>query len=295
MKNLNNFNLEDLKPDFQKEFLNLKNKIFKDLTSKKIKGKKFNGYSLANLIEEWVGAINQGAVPNINSTWDTIINKDIQEFYDKAFLNYQKNISSITEVMEQEVLIKNLYEYKLDAMMIFNKIFNFNQDTFNNSEYLSRYNENRWKLQEEISKTEAKIVDQNFNKSSVLCQDILKNAYNPIAEKLSYNYYSPKTCDEYIKEFGAFLNTYSKQAKGPQKVKILVDFLSQNKPEFLKSFVKKIEGENKSKVDNLIKELSELENSKIDAEEKNKLLDETAKSNSQKVKIFNFIIFILVR
>jgi hypothetical protein len=45
----------------------LKNKILKDINTKRIKGKKLNGLSLAILIEEWVKVINKGGVPNINT------------------------------------------------------------------------------------------------------------------------------------------------------------------------------------------------------------------------------------
>ena len=63
----NKTSLEDFKPQFAQEFSFLKNKIFKDINSKKLKGKKFNGFALSVFIYEWVNIINQGTVPNINS------------------------------------------------------------------------------------------------------------------------------------------------------------------------------------------------------------------------------------
>jgi hypothetical protein len=67
LKMLNNIMLEKLNPDFQNEILELKNKIFKNLSCKRIKGKKLNGFSLAFLIEEWIKTVNAGETININS------------------------------------------------------------------------------------------------------------------------------------------------------------------------------------------------------------------------------------
>ena len=59
------------KEKFRQEFIaenkKLKEKIFKESYSKKIKGKKFNGSSLAVLIEDWVDSINKGILPNIST------------------------------------------------------------------------------------------------------------------------------------------------------------------------------------------------------------------------------------
>jgi hypothetical protein len=62
-------NVQDINTQFICEFMLLKNKIFKEVNSKKLKGKKFNGVNLAVLIEEWVNAINLAGSnsPNINT------------------------------------------------------------------------------------------------------------------------------------------------------------------------------------------------------------------------------------
>jgi hypothetical protein len=132
--------------------------------------------------------------------WDTVINKDIQEFFEKALKIYSENVSKLKGVMEQEDIVKKLYEFKLEAMMIFNQIFNFNQDTFNNSEYLARYNERKRNLEAEISKCESKVIDRNMSETYELCREILNNSYEIIQEKLKNKVYTSKTCDEYLKD-----------------------------------------------------------------------------------------------
>jgi len=67
LKKLNQISKQKLKQEFRDELDTLKVKIFKDSLSKKIRGKKFNGPSLALLIEQWIDAINKGSVPNIST------------------------------------------------------------------------------------------------------------------------------------------------------------------------------------------------------------------------------------
>lgn len=69
LRNLNSIEFNKLKSEFRSGILELKNKIFRETTSKRIKGKKLNGLSLANLIVDFVNAINKGAVPNINNAY----------------------------------------------------------------------------------------------------------------------------------------------------------------------------------------------------------------------------------
>ena len=67
LRQLNKLPLTRLKPDFKREFLKLKQKVFEEASPKVFNGKKLNGPTLVNLLNEFIQAINQGAVPNINN------------------------------------------------------------------------------------------------------------------------------------------------------------------------------------------------------------------------------------
>ena len=67
LRNLNNFKLEKFSDGFKTEFLKLKEKIYKEATPKKFNGRKLNGSTLANLIREFVKAVNGGSIPNIST------------------------------------------------------------------------------------------------------------------------------------------------------------------------------------------------------------------------------------
>ena len=103
--------------------------------------------------------------------------------------------------MEQDELIKHLYEFKLDAMMIFNKLLNLNQDTFNNTSYLSLFNNSLRNLESEISRRESKVCDDNYNRSVKLCESQVLECFEGIKDKMNNGYYNLKTTEEYIKNF----------------------------------------------------------------------------------------------
>lgn len=56
--------------DFKQDFDLLRRKLFRDINCKKIKGKKLNGFTIANFIEEYINKINQDQIPEINSMYE---------------------------------------------------------------------------------------------------------------------------------------------------------------------------------------------------------------------------------
>lgn len=113
-------------------------------------------------------------------SWDTIINKDIKEYYERGLNLYQENISSFYGVIEQEEIIKKIYEFKTESMNTFNTIFTFNQDTFNNSEYLSWYNNSKRNLDAEITKHDTELISDNETKSAQMCKTLVEDSYSEV-------------------------------------------------------------------------------------------------------------------
>ena len=93
LKRLNSIPYNNLKPEFKMEFKSLKDKIFKEALPKKLNGKKLNGPALATLIEEFVKVINSGKIPNINNTWDSVIEKDVSDAFNKSYELFKNNLT----------------------------------------------------------------------------------------------------------------------------------------------------------------------------------------------------------
>ena len=72
MQNLADIPLENLRPEFVEQVHNLRRKVIGRVKPKQLNAKPLNGDMLFNLAKSYAEAINQGAVPSIESSWSYI-------------------------------------------------------------------------------------------------------------------------------------------------------------------------------------------------------------------------------
>ena len=229
LKKLNSIPFNKLKADFKIEFKKLKDKIYKEATPKKYNGKRLNGPGLACLIEEFVKTINSGKIPNINNSWDSIIEKDINDAYSKAVLYYKSQTAKLNvsqnKVYGATELLKKLYKIQYQSFGIYNELMRTNADTFNHKNYSKMFYEMKKKLTTQINQMHNKIIEQNASNSQTQCQNTLVDKYHLIEDKLYNNIYKVKTLTDLGEDYGAFLNEYNDSTKGDKKVKALFNFI----------------------------------------------------------------------
>jgi hypothetical protein len=201
LNQLDKIPFEQLKTNFRSEFLSLRKKIYIETNAKVINGKKMTGTDLANLIEEFVVAINKGFVPNINNAWDSVINKDINEYYKKSIDKFKKEINNLKEIYEQDYLTKILLDIKMDSTLIYNKFLNLNSETFTNERYLKMYQTNKDKLEEETNKIQNKFLNDNIEKSKRYTQEVAKKEYKEITNNIFINHYNVDNIGQLLNDF----------------------------------------------------------------------------------------------
>jgi hypothetical protein len=76
---LEQMQLEDLRPEFVDQVMQLRRKVINKIKPKMMYGKKLNGEMLFNLSLSYVDAINKGAVPNIETAWSYICKNECQK------------------------------------------------------------------------------------------------------------------------------------------------------------------------------------------------------------------------
>jgi hypothetical protein len=76
---LEQMQLEDLRPEFVDQVMQLRRKVINKIKPKMMHGKKLNGEMLFNLSLSYVDAINKGAVPNIETAWSYICKNECQK------------------------------------------------------------------------------------------------------------------------------------------------------------------------------------------------------------------------
>ena len=68
LQNLEELEINSLRPEFVSQMEEFRKKVLSEVKPKTLNGKELNGEMLAALIENYISAINNGAVPNIEST-----------------------------------------------------------------------------------------------------------------------------------------------------------------------------------------------------------------------------------
>ena len=287
LKKLNSIPYSNLKPEFKMEFKILKDKIFKEALPKKLNGKKMTGPALATLIEEFVKVINSGKIPNINNTWDSIIEKDVSDSFYKSYELFKININSLklgkNNIYNNAELMKKLYDFKYISMNNFDILLQSNGDTFKQSNYKKLYLEMKTSLNNKIDDTIKKLISQNNSLSSKYCSEIFDELYNPFESRLSQNTFNSKNYKDINFEYIEILRKYDTNGKGSLKEETCYAKMI-NKEEGIINILKEImnkEGEkNVKKIENNLK-LAQVDLDNINNQKR--VLDEKEKSNNEKI------------
>ena len=79
MNTLDKIGLKGLDAKFQDDTVLLFYKVFQETPIKQMQSKAIRGSVLAELLEEYVAALNSGSVPNVSAAWDNYMQKESNE------------------------------------------------------------------------------------------------------------------------------------------------------------------------------------------------------------------------
>ena len=91
------------------------NKIIKEMNPKTIKGKLFDGNSLAFFIQNFCDMTNNMGNPNFDLLFNNLINNDLLIYKQKGLNFYTDEIGKINNVENDDVLIGKIYQSKINA------------------------------------------------------------------------------------------------------------------------------------------------------------------------------------
>ncbi len=84
LRDVENLPYEKLRPLFRDQVENLIQSVLKNVRQKIINNYPINGENFSDLICFYVEALNSHALPNINSAWERIIEKEYTKILEKA-------------------------------------------------------------------------------------------------------------------------------------------------------------------------------------------------------------------
>ena len=288
LKRLNTIPYNNLKPEFKMEFKKLKDKIFKEALPKKLNGKKLTGPALATLIEEFVKVINSGKIPNINNTWDSVIEKDVTDAFYKSYEIFKINVNNLklgqNNVYDYSDLLKKLYNYKYISLNNFDNLLQSNGDTFKQKNYKKIFLDTKKNLTYKIDTTIKKIISQNQSLSANYCSGNINNLFRNFDSRLNQNSFSTKNYDDINLGLSEAMKKYDQIGKGPLKDETSFEFYKAKEKgiiKYIKDLMKKENDMNIMKMDNNIKlaqvDLNDMNNMK-------RVYDEKERINVEKIK-----------
>ena len=134
---------------------------------------------MATLIEEFIKVINSGKIPNINNTWDSVIEKDVTDAFYKSYEIFKANVNNLklgqNNVYDNPDLLKKLYNYKYISLNNFDNLLQSNGDTFKQNNYKKIFLNTKNNLIYKIDASIKKIVSQNNSLSTNYCSGNINN------------------------------------------------------------------------------------------------------------------------
>lgn len=116
--------LDQLRPEFFEQVMNFRKRILNKLKPKMLNGKLLNGEMLINLMNNYIAAINNGAIPNIENAWNYICKDECVKAVQQAYEMYDRTLKEILYQKIPTIQDEILHCHKLAkeaALEIYNK------------------------------------------------------------------------------------------------------------------------------------------------------------------------------
>ena len=235
LQNLVNTSFDDMRPEFVNGVKQVRKKIVNRMKAKKMHGKNLNGAMLYNLAANYVEAINNGAVPNIETAWTYLCQNECHKAVASSYELFEKEFQEQFDEegpFSQEQLETFFREKKSKAQKMFKKIAVGDdlQETFEEE------------LKKKIKKKYESIKGDNSRNVEMAWQNYLMHQYASIEQTLQNQEY--EGFEHYLGDVHQFSEYV--QANPPIEAdgsKIICEFLYSSIQEASLQFIKSIQNE----------------------------------------------------
>jgi Guanylate-binding protein, N-terminal domain/Guanylate-binding protein, C-terminal domain len=229
LQNLDKTDMSKLRPEFVEQVLNLRKKVITKLKPKTFHGKAISGSMFVGLLNNYITAINDGCVPNIESAWHSICHQTTVKARVDAFEEYEeglKNQLTIKFPISQQDL-KVIHEgQKASALESYHRRA-MGEDTQPALKDLV----NR------ISERYESIKLENKREFERLLLSTLAQQYGVLDAKLKKGEY--RSFSEFDKDLKSFQKYFEDlEPDGPNKAKLISEFLVKKVSDASYSFLK---------------------------------------------------------
>ena len=130
----------------------------------------------------YVEAINDGAVPNITSAWESVVDQEREKYFQKAKFVYVQQAKEIEMPKEESDLLSELFKMRSAALDTLRQGFKLGDEETDKNDQKIAIKE----LTMFIEKTEKDTKKSNLIISRKTCEEIIRNTFSNInLKKLS--------------------------------------------------------------------------------------------------------------
>ena len=256
LQNLNQMDFTDLRPEFVEQVLELRKRVLNRINPKTLNGRPISGEIFSELIKSYIGAINDGAVPNIENAWTQICRNECFKWANDSLKHYETYL--VEEILPRVPLSE-------DQLKLFHRRFKEKAISFYKSKSLGEVSEVYEKeLLRQIKVKFTQLKLRNTEEGEKMCEAFLTKEYSSIDKKVRSNEYT--SYSEFESDISLFYTYFMERGPDvPRKENILLEFLHNclkvAGSYFVKGCQKEMEIQRnlaidvKSKLDNYINEL----------------------------------------
>jgi len=90
---LNQLPFSSLRKEFREQVLSFRRTLFSQLKAKRINNKDINGHAMADLLLNYIAAINHGAVPNIENAFSQVSKYENDRLLQQSVVLYENSMN----------------------------------------------------------------------------------------------------------------------------------------------------------------------------------------------------------
>ncbi|GFQ01495.1 guanylate-binding protein 7 [Phtheirospermum japonicum] len=261
LQRLDQISLDKLRPEFRSGLDSLTKFVFERTRPKQMGSTVMTGPILARITQSFLDALNNGAVPTITSSWQSVEEAECQRAYELGSEAYMSSFDRSKP--PEEAALREAHEDAAQKSMA-----TFNATAVGTGSVRQKYEK---RLQSFLKKAFEDIKKDAFREAYLLCTNTIEN----MDKQLRMACHAPDAnIDNVVKVIDGLLSNYEATCHGPEKWRKAVLFLRQSLEGPLLDLIKK-------QIDQIRNEKSSLALKCRSMEDKNDLLNKQLEASEK--------------
>jgi len=203
----------------------LKEKILTKINPKQLKGVNLTPKMYFNMVEKYVEAINNGAVPTINTAWEHLVDTECRDALESAWTLYEEALKKFLfdpEVASEPKQMDDLYHILKNIRDKTLEKYNMLTASFERHPKVQEYKD---KLKEYLDQREDKVFTKNEEMAAGSNEELIAALAQSMKDNLARNFYGEANIELFCNDFNEMANAFDVEASGVNKCRTLISFL----------------------------------------------------------------------